>query len=96
MRRVFKCSEMEGVLVELETIQNLLENKELTKLKEMLKDMNEFDIAVLIEDLTENQLVQAFRLLPKSMAADVFVNLDEEIQVKLISVLTNAEATRYY
>ena len=87
---------MEGVFLELETIQNLLENKELTKLKEMLKDMNEFDIAVLIEDLPENQLVQAFRLLPKSMAADVFVNLDEEVQVKLISVLTNAEAARYY
>ena len=58
--------------------------------------MNEFDIAELIQDLPENQLVQAFRLLPKSMAADVFVNLDEDVQVKLISVLTNAEAARYH
>ena len=36
----------------------------LTEIKKMLRDMNEYDIAELIEDLPENLLVQAFRLLP--------------------------------
>ena len=80
--------------MELENIKELLEEKKLTKIKKALLDMNEYDIAELIGDLPEDLLVQAFRLLPKSMAADVFVNLDEEVQMGLISALTNKEATR--
>ena len=79
--------------MELETIEELLENKKLTEIKDILKDMNEFDIAELIENLPEKLLIQAFRLLPKSMAADVFVNLDADVQIKLISALSNKEAT---
>lgn len=79
--------------MELETIKELLINKKLTEIKKSLQDMNEYDIADLIEDLPQDLLVQAFRLLPKTKAADVFVNLDEDVQVNLISVLTNKEAT---
>ena len=76
----------------LESIKEKLDNKELTQIKKELQDMNEFDIAELIEDLPQNSLIQVFRLLPKNMAADVFVNLDEDVQVNLISALTNQEA----
>ena len=79
--------------MDLETITELLNEKKLAKIKKELKNMNEFDIAELIEDLPQNLLVQAFRLLPKDMASDVFVNMDEDIQRKLISTLTNKEAT---
>ncbi len=79
--------------MDLETIEKLLKEKNLTKIKEIWQEMNEFDIAELIEDLPENLLVQAFRLLPKSIAADVFVNMDDEVQRNLISALTNKEAT---
>ena len=79
--------------MDLETIEELLEQKKLAQIKKELQDMNEFDIAELIEDLPENLLVQAFRLLPKDMASDVFVNMDEEVQRNLISSLTNSEAT---
>ena len=79
--------------MDLETIEELLEQKKLAEIKKELQDMNEFDIAELIEDLPENLLVQAFRLLPKDMASDVFVNMDEEVQRNLISSLTNSEAT---
>ena len=79
--------------MDLETIEELLKERKLTQIKNILKGMNEFDIAELIGDLPENLLVQAFRLLPKSIAADVFVNLDEDVQRNLISTLTNKEAT---
>ena len=49
-------------------------------------------IASLIEELPEDKIVQAFRLLPKNMATDVFVNMDDEIQKKLISSLTSTES----
>ena len=79
--------------MDLEVITELLKEKKLAKIKKELKDMNEFDIAELIQDLPENMLIQTFRLLPKDMASDVFVNMDEDIQRKLISALTNKEAT---
>ena len=56
-------------------------------------DMNEHDIAELIQELPSNKLIQTFRLLPKEMASDVFVNLDDEVQMNLITSLTNNEAT---
>lgn len=79
--------------MDFEKIKELIKEKKLTEIKKELKDMNEVDIAYLIEDLPENELVQIFRLLPKTMAADVFSNLDEDVQVKLISILSKKEAT---
>ena len=79
--------------MDLDAIKELLNEKKLTEIKKTFSEMNEFDIAEVIEDLPENMLVQAFRLLPKSIAADVFSNLDEDVQVKLISALTNKEAS---
>ena len=79
--------------MDLDTIIELLNEKKLVKIKNEFKEMNEFDIAELIQDLPEKLLIQAFRLLPKDIASDVFVNMDEDIQRKLISALTNKEAT---
>lgn len=79
--------------MDLETMEGLLEQKKLIQIKKEIQDMNEVDIAGIIEDLPENSLVQVFRLLPKDMASDVFVNMDEEVQRNLISALTNKEAT---
>lgn len=74
-------------------IKELLGEKKLSKIKEIFNDMNDYDIAELIEDLPDNMLIQAFRLLPKNKAADVFSNMDEDVQLKLITALTNKEAT---
>lgn len=73
-------------------IEELLKENKLTDLKKELADMNEFDIAELIEDLPEELLVKVFRLLPKEQAADVFSNMDEEVERNLITALTNKEA----
>ncbi len=79
--------------MDLETVTQLLQEKKLAEIKNGFQDMNEFDIAELIQDLPENLLIQAFRLLPKGKATDVFVNMDDEVQRNLISSLTNKEAT---
>lgn len=79
--------------MEKEKIIKLLKDNNLTTLKEELENINEHDIADMIEDLDEKILVKVFRLLPKNKATDVFVNMDEDVQRKLIIVLTNKEAT---
>ena len=76
-----------------EMLEVLLNENKLTDIKNEFKEMNEFDIAELIEDLPENLLIKAFRLLPKNIATDVFVNMDEEVERKLITALTNQEAS---
>ena len=78
--------------MELEEFMQLLKDKKLSEVKNSLLEMNEFDIASLIEELPEDKIVQAFRLLPKNMATDVFVNMDDEVQKKLISSLTSTES----
>ena len=59
--------------MELEEFMQLLKEKKLSEVKNSLLEMNEFDIASLIEELPEDKIVQAFRLLPKNMATDVLL-----------------------
>ncbi len=78
--------------MQLEKLSEMLTNKKLANVKKLFQEMNEYDIASLIEELPQEQLIQAFRLLSKDQAVDVFVNLDEEIQRELIASLTKVES----
>lgn len=78
----------------MDKLKELIENNNLKEVKVCLLDMNEHDIASVLEELNEDDLIKIFRLLPKSMASDVFVNLDDQIQKELINLLTNKEATQ--
>ena len=79
--------------ITIEKFEDLLSEKKLSDAKNILKEMNEVDIAEFIQELPEDKLVQSFRLLPKGIASEVFVNMDEDIQKKLITSLSNTEAT---
>lgn len=76
-----------------ERLEKLIDENKLSVLKEELTNMNDYDVATLIEDLPEKQLIKVFRLLPKAKATDVFVNMEDEIQRHLITVLSDKEAT---
>lgn len=78
----------------MDKLKELIENNNLKEVKVYLLEMNEHDIASVLEELNEDDLIKIFRLLPKSMASDVFVNLDDQIQKELINLLTNKEATQ--
>ncbi len=75
-----------------ELLGKLLCDKKYETIKTNLINMNEYDIASLIEELPSDELIKTFRLLTKSQATDVFVNLDKEVQTNLISSLTKNEA----
>lgn len=78
--------------MELENLKELLAKKKFAEVKKILQEMNEYDIASLIELLPGDLLIKVYRLLPKDIAVDVFVNLDDEVQRYLISSLTNEES----
>ena len=72
-------------------LYDLLAEKNATGLKKELIEMNEYDIASFLSDLDDDKLIKVFRLLPKDIAADVFVNLDDDKKTSLISSLTKRE-----
>lgn len=73
-------------------IKDLLENKKYHQIRELLVDLNEADIAEIIETIDEREdVVRLFRLLPKDSAADVFSYIPVEYEQMIIESLTNRE-----
>lgn len=75
-----------------EKVLELIESKDYSKLKKVLNDIPEQDIAEILEDLKSEEVAKVFRLLTKSVAADVFVYLPIDIQTDLISLMSDKEA----
>ncbi|MBQ6540827.1 MAG: magnesium transporter [Oscillospiraceae bacterium] len=69
----------------------LLEGKKYTTLRDILVTMNAADIAVLFESMPEEKLPLLFRLLPKELAADTFVEMEADSQEMLIKGFSDAE-----
>lgn len=82
---------MEEEKVEVE-IKSLLESKQYTRLRQKVAEMNDADIAAVMEDLEDEELLKMFRILPKSMAADVFSYLEVENQQFIITSLSEWDA----
>ena len=73
-----------------EKIEELYERKQYAALRDLLLPLEAADIAVLFTDLDERVSV-LFRLLPKELAAEVFVELESDQQEMLIRSFSNAE-----
>ena len=76
---------------ELEMILDLVASKKYVELKEILKDMNEVDIADILNEIEAQTAVLLFRMLPKGLAVDVFAHLTIERQKEIINVITDKE-----
>ena len=75
----------------LKKIGELVLQKRYTQLRGLLVPMEAADIALLMEDLSEETMPLLFRLLPKELAAEVFVELDSDEQELLIRSFSNTE-----
>ncbi len=69
-----------------------LNTKQYTKLRQYLAELNDADIAALMEELGEEDMLKVFRILPKDLAADVFSYLDVDNQQMIITSLSDKEA----
>ena len=76
-----------------ERIYNLIELKDIVNLKLELLKLNEADIAEILDEIDDNEKrIRIFRLLPKTIAADVFADLDLDNQQNIITSLSMKEA----
>ena len=75
-----------------EILKELLEKREFKAVRSILNVMNAVDIAALLSDFEDDKdLVLAFRLIPKDKAADVFANMDGNLQSYLVEMFTEKE-----
>ena len=73
------------------TLKVLLEQKKYSTLKDILVTMNPSDVAELFEEIADERLPRLFRLLPKELAAETFVEMQPEEQELLIRGFSDAE-----
>ena len=75
----------------IDKIQDLLKEKKFFELKKYLENIEPEDIAIILNEVSEEECVIIYRLLNKDVASDVFVELDSDIQEKLIGFFTDKE-----
>ena len=80
--------------LQIEVVKNLLKNNQRVALHKLLLDTNPVDIAELMDELTDKDLLVAFRILPKDLAADVFSRVDSDTQQKIVESVSEAEVSR--
>ncbi|MBO5065019.1 MAG: magnesium transporter [Clostridia bacterium] len=69
----------------------LLNEKQYKAIKSILDEMNPVDIAALLPEFEEKQMVLLFRLIPKESAAMVFTYLEPEEEQVLVEAFTDRE-----
>lgn len=70
----------------------LIETKKLKELKKYLEMINSADFPSIFEEIDDHEKnIMIYRLLQKEKAAEVFVELDHDVQEELINRLTDSE-----
>lgn len=73
------------------TLERLLEEKKYTTIRDILITMNPSDIASVFDELEVERLPLLFRLLPKELAAETFVEMESDAQELLIRGFSDVE-----
>ncbi len=74
-----------------QTLVKLLTEKKYSTLRDILITMNPSDIAAVFSELEEERLPLLYRLLPKELAADTFIEMEPEAQELLIRGFSDSE-----
>lgn len=85
-------SPAEEIAGKLKELSELIENKKYSQLRHEIEDVNEADVASLMEDIPVSDRLKIFRILTKDKAADVFAYLPLDVQQELIVALSDREA----
>ena len=72
-------------------ILELIEEKEYLQLKRILEEMNEVDVAEILDDLDLHTALLIFRMLPKDLAVEVFAHFSVDQQRDLVNAMTDKE-----
>ena len=77
--------------IDFEELLQLAAEKKYRQLKEALLELNEVDIALFFEELELDRAAIVFRMLPKAISAEVFAELEPDLQEHIINSITDRE-----
>ena len=72
-------------------IEELLEEKDYRVLRSYLSELEPADIAEIFDEIDEDDIPLLFRILPKDLASEAFVEMDSDHQMLLISSFSDRE-----
>ena len=72
-------------------ILQLCESKKYARIREIFSEMNPVDIAVFLNEIPLDRATLLFRLLPKELASETFVEMGSDIQQHLIRGFSDTE-----
>ena len=72
-------------------ILSLIEDKNYAVLKPLLSGFNPTDLAAILDEVSSSEVTIIFRLLPKELAAETFVEMESDKKETLIKTLTDKE-----
>ena len=75
----------------MEQLEEMAERKQWTALRDLLSEEAAADIADVLSQLPDTRLPVLYRLLPKELAAEVFVEMEPEGQELLIKTFSDTE-----
>jgi magnesium transporter len=82
----------EEILIVYDKLTDFFSNRKFADLRITLLSMEPYDIAIYIqENLDEKDQIKFFRLLPKELASDVFIEIETDTQERLIKSFTDKE-----
>jgi magnesium transporter len=81
-------------MIAVETVSALIEQRELHALRDTLVDSAPVEIAELFQHLSDEERVLIFRILPRDVAADIFAELDVDLQRTILSGLGDKQTAR--
>lgn len=75
----------------VEKALELLDDKNFFELRNLLEEQNPADINDIIDELSDEKSFVIYRLLPKELAAEVFVEMDSDKQEYLINLFSDSQ-----
>jgi magnesium transporter len=75
-----------------QTFRDLLKDKQYKTLRQKLLELEPVDISQLLADISEDEAMISFRLLPKNLAVDVFDYMDANLQNRLLESFSDRTA----
>lgn len=77
--------------MEKEHVLEMLEERRFKELKDELENMHPVDVAEMLEEFEDRQMILVFRLLDKDEAAETFTEMNSDMREVLLNALTDSE-----
>lgn len=81
-------------MISAETVRHQIDERDLHVVRDLLVDVAPVEIAELFQGLSDEERVLIFRILPRKKAAEIFAELDVDVQKTLLSGLGDRQTAR--